>query len=169
VPADWPAYLAAERVRCVARQQAYGAPPEWIEQVPGFLARVEARLPLDVPLALLHGDLHQYHLLAAETAHGWRLTGCFDFDGARLGPREFDLASPGIFMFAGQPDLTRAYLAAYGYPRRALDAALSRRLLACTLLHGYRDLRWFQQRLGPAGAVPSLEALAEAIYGLDGR
>jgi hygromycin-B 7''-O-kinase len=48
--------------------------------------------------------------------HGrWRLSGLFDFDDARIGFYEYDLAAAGLFLIAGRQGLLRPFLLTYGY------------------------------------------------------
>jgi Phosphotransferase enzyme family len=99
--------------------------------------------------------------------HGrWRLCGFFDFDDARIGFHEYDLASAGLFMMLGPPHLLRAFLQAYGYAERELNEKLTARLMVYTLLYRYRDLTWILGELVTERSRATLAELGEAIYGL---
>ena len=160
---DWPGFVQ-ERLRdCVNRHREQGAPERWLTQLPRFLTDAAPLFPPDFRPSIVSGDVHDYHLLVTERRDRWQLAGLFDFDDARIGFHEYDLATPGPFMMAGREALLRTFLLAYGYPRSALDQRLSRRLLAYTLLHRYRPLAWLLEDIAP-GAHSTLEGLAEAIF-----
>ena len=158
---DWPAFVRAQRAGCVERQRAGGLAAGWLEQIPEFLASVP--LEEDPRRALLHTELMREHVFAIPTARGWRLSGLIDLEPAMVGAPEYEFASVGLFVSAGDRALLRRFLLAYGTPAGALDHALRRRLLGWALLHRYSNLRWYLERL-PAPETPSLEALAESWW-----
>lgn len=161
--ADWPAFIQERMRDCVDRHQEQGAPERWLTQLPRFLTDVAPLFPPDFRPSILSGDVHDYHLLVDERRSRWSLVGLFDFDDARIGFHEYDLATPGLFMMAGRSDLLGTFLRAYGYPPSALDQHLSHRLLAYALLHGYRPLTWLLADLVHE-APATLEELAETIF-----
>ena len=119
--------------------------------------------PQNFSPAIVSGDIHQYHLLV-NLEHGrWRLSGLFDFDDARIGFHEYDLAAAGLFLMAGRPALLRPFLLIYGYTESELNEQLSHRLMAYTLLHPYRPLNWIREDFAK-GACSTFEELARVIY-----
>jgi hypothetical protein len=52
-------------------------------------------------------------------------------------------------------------------PRSDLNPELSRRLLAYTLLHRYRDFNWILGDLVGKKRIETLDELAQVIYGLE--
>lgn len=160
---DWPAFVQAQRAGCVARQRAGGLTAGWLEQIPDFLGSIP--LEQDGRRALLHTELMREHVFATRAAGGWRLSGLIDFEPAMVGAPEYEFASVGLFVSAGDRAVLRRFLLAYGTPAGALDRELRRRLLGWALLHRYSNLRWYLERL-PAPATPSLEALAEVWWGV---
>lgn len=160
----WTKLLADQPDRCVEHHRNKGVAEHWLEQIPDFLARAAPLDPPGVAPVILDGDFHDGHLLVVEEHGRWRLCGLFDFDDAMLGFYESDFAAPGLFMMAGRRTLLRMFLGAYGLA--TLDEALSRRLLAYTLLHRYRDLNWILTDLVPERHCTTLEELAVAIYAL---
>src|SRR5262249_49038303 len=123
----WRSFIGDRWRDAVAHHQARGVAPHWLQQIPGFLASAAPLyLAGDEPV-LLHNDLHQHHLLVTWHNDAWRLCGLFDFDDALPGYREYDFATPGLFMMARRADLLRAFLRAYGYADADLDPALSAR------------------------------------------
>jgi hygromycin-B 7''-O-kinase len=161
---DWPGFLATQRRGCVERQRSRGLGEPWLEQIPGFLESA----PLgDAPAdSLLHTEIMREHLLVDRGANGWTLTGLFDFEPAMLGAPEYEFAAVGLFVSGGDPTLLREALLAYGYAARELGDALSRRLLAYTLLHRYANLPWYLKRLPPPEGARTLDDLATAWWGL---
>lgn len=162
---DWPDFVRARVAGCADRHREQGAAREWLEQIRPFLSSAAPLYPPDFRPAIVSGDVHDYHLLVEERGGRWKLTGLFDFDDARLGFEEYDLATPGLFMMAGRAPILRMFLDAYGYPSSMLDRHLSRRLLAYTLLHRYRELSWILEEI-VSGAPTTLEGLAERIIPL---
>ena len=164
--ADWASLVQSRIQTCSELHREKGVSDCWLQQIPSFLAGAQPLYPPDFPPAIISGDVHQYHLLVVEEAGRWRLSGLFDFDDARIGFHEYDLAASGLFLMHGRPELLRTFLRAYGYPEVALDEALRRRLLAYTLLHRYRPFNWVREELVADPASTSLEQLALAIYAL---
>jgi hygromycin-B 7''-O-kinase len=165
--ADWPTYVAARLRACVARHQDQGLSPAWLEQIPAFLDAASPLYPPEYTPVIVTGDVHDYHLIVEHSAadHRWQLCGLFDFDDARLGVRDVDLAATGLFLVSGQSALLRTFLLAYGYSAAELNAGLSRRFLAYTLLHPYRPLEWVLRTL-VVGSPSTLADLASTIYRL---
>src|SRR5207248_534435 len=94
--ANWPAFVA-DRVRnCVQLHREQGVPEYWLQQIPAYLAYAAPLYPPDFTPAIVSADIHQYHLLVNQEQ--WQLCGLFDFDDARIGFHEYDLASAGLFM-----------------------------------------------------------------------
>jgi len=164
--ADWPTFVDNCLRGCVQRHRDHGMAEAWLQQLPTYLAQAQPLYPESFRLAIVSGDIHHYHLLAADVQGRWRLTGLFDFDDARLGFHEYDLAASGLFLMHGRPLLLRTFLQAYGYSDTDLDEALSRRLLAYTLLHRYRIFNWWRDTVVGDRTCTTFEQLASAIYPL---
>ncbi len=163
---DWAAFIQQRVSDCQQLHRAKGVSEVWLQQIPGYLAQASPLYPTDYTPVLLSGDLHQYHLLVNEVHGRWCLGGFFDFDDARIGFHEYDLASAGLFMMSGRSHLLRAFLQAYGYAEGELDERLTTRLMAYTLLYRYRDLNWILGKLVAERSCATLEELGEVIYGL---
>jgi hygromycin-B 7''-O-kinase len=161
--ADWMKFVEGRVNGCIQQHREQGVPENWLQQMPDFLAHASPLYPLDFASVIISGDIHQYHLLASLEHSQWRLTGLFDFDDALLGFCEYDLAGAGLFMMAGRSTLLRPFLLTYGYAVSDLNAHLSHRLLAYTLLHLYRPFNWVREEF-VKHSCSTLEELAEAIY-----
>ena len=162
----WPAFVA-DRVRhCVQRHRDQGMAETWLAQVPTYLAHAQPLYPRSFSPVIVSGDIHQYHLLVVEAQGEWCLAGLFDFDDARIGFHEYDLAATGLFLMHGRPQLLRTFLQAYGYRDADLTDALSRRLLAYTLLHRYRIFNWVRDEVVGDRSCTTLEQLATTIYAI---
>jgi hygromycin-B 7''-O-kinase len=160
-PADWPAFVAGQRARCVSEQRALGLPELWADQIPGFLDEVP--LPSRPPV-LLHTEVMREHLLTAEGPGGaWRLSGLIDFEPAMRGEREYDFVGVAVFVAEGNARFLTQTLTTYGYRRDQLGADLRRRLLAWGILHRYSNLTWWMRRL-PEPTRPTLDALADCWF-----
>ena len=130
------------------------------------LAHAQPLYPPSFRPAIVSGDIHQYHLLVVEAEDQWLLAGLFDFDDARIGFHEYDLAATGLFLMHGRPQLLRPFLQACGYHETDLTDALSHRLLAYTLLHGYRHFTWIRDNVVGDQTSTTFAQLATTIYGL---
>ena len=155
---DWPTFLDRQRESAVERQRAHGLEPQWLEQIPDFLDRW---MPApEGPRALLHTELMREHLLIAPRNNCWTLTGLFDFEPATIGSPEYDFASFGLFVSAGDARFLGRALRAYGRPDAIGDETFSRRILAYTILHRHANLRWYLDRLPPPKGRIDLDSLA---------
>jgi len=164
--ADWPAFVDDRLERCVQCHRDQGMAEAWLQQLPAYLAQARPLYPPSFRPAIVSGDIHQYHLLVVEAQGQWRLAGLFDFDDARIGFHEYDLAATALFLMHGRPQLLRTFLQAYGYAESDLNAALSRRLLAYTLLHRYRRFNWMREEVIADQTCTTFEQLATTIYPL---
>lgn len=149
------AYLARQRQTAVERQRARGLEGAWLDQVPAFLEGLD----LDGPPVLLHTEVMREHLLV----DGDHLSGLFDFEPARLGPAEYELASVGLFVTAGDRAAFRALLEGYG--RDPDEPGLPQRVLGHALLHQYSNFPWYLRRVPPAPEVRTLDDLANTWFG----
>lgn len=164
--ASWITLIKKRLKECERQQQEEGVPECFLQQIPAFLAKASPLYPQDFKPTIVCGDWHQNHLLVTEQHGSWELCGLFDFDDARVGFHEYDLASVGLFMTYGQPELLRTFLLAYGYTSKELNESLTERLMAYSLLHRYRNLNWIQKELVRKPSIATLEELGQAIYGL---
>ncbi len=159
---DWPAFLAEQAASCVERQRAHGLAEEWCRQIPEFLAANAP--PPDAPPVLLHTEVMREHLLVERAGGRWRLSGLLDFEPAMAGAAEYEFASVGLFVTAGEPGALGRVLSAYRGRPAAPDAAESRRFLAFALLHRYGNLRWYLERLPPPPGATRLADLAQVWW-----
>lgn len=157
---DWAAFMDAQRARCVAWQTARGVAPEWLEQIPGYLAATfDDRESPRGPRALLHTEIMREHLLVERDGSGrWRLSGLFDFEPAMVGDADYECASIGVFVTGGDATLLKRFLAGYGRDPGA------RSFMTHALLHKYSNLRWYLERVPPPPAVRTLEELADTWW-----
>jgi hygromycin-B 7''-O-kinase len=91
-PADWPAFVGRQRAGCVSAQRSLGLPELWATQLDTLLDEVTQ--PLRPPM-LLHTEVMSQHLLVAQTAGRWRLSGLIDFEPAMRGDREYEFVAVG--------------------------------------------------------------------------
>lgn len=136
---DWSSFLRAQMEGLLQRQREAGAAPHWLEDIAAYYAALPSLHPNDFLPVLVNADLNPEHIFCRETAKGWEVFGMIDFGDAILGHPEYEFVAPG-FLLAGQPNLRRTMLMAYGYDPAALDEALSKRLTAYILLHRFIDI-----------------------------
>jgi hygromycin-B 7''-O-kinase len=156
---EWPDFVANQAAGCVQQHRGRGLDERWAEQIPAFLARHDLDALARATPVLLHTEVMREHVLVERRGGEWEPSGLFDFEPARTGAPEYDLASVGIFVAAGEPGLVRAFLSGYGLAEDRLNAQLQARFLLHTLLHRYGNLRWYLDRLPPrAATLPELAA-----------
>ncbi len=163
---NWTAFVQKRLRNCEQRYREKGLTEHWLQQTPAYLAHMSPLYPLNYKPALVIGDVHQFHLLVTEKYGLWRLCGLFDFDTAMIGFHEYDLASASLFMMSGRPQLLRAFFQTYGYAEIELNEALSARLMAYTLLHGYPYLDWVPKEVVINYSCSTLHEVANTIFDL---
>lgn len=163
---DWPPFIRAQRAGAAARQARMGLDPGLVKQIEPFLAQHLDPFVGQEPIALLHTEIMREHLFIEQASRGWRASGLFDFEPARLGRPEYDLASVGLFVAAGDASIFHAFLDGYGLPSSARNPALQRRCLGWALVHEYSNLPWYLRRLPPTGGADTLDALARRWWPL---
>jgi hygromycin-B 7''-O-kinase len=161
--ANWPEWIATRVNGCVQWHREQGVPEPWLQQLPEYLASASPFYPSHFTPAIVCGDIHGYHLLVKQENERWRLCGLFDFDDARIGFHEYDLASAALFIMSGCPALLRLFLLTYGYADPDINEQLSHRLMAYTLLHRYRPLKWVCEEFAKH-PCSTFEELAQVIY-----
>lgn len=160
---EWSSFIFARAERCVEQQGADGLSEHWLEQIPAFLDSQDLQAAADAQQVLLHTEIMREHVLVEPGPDGWLLSGLLDFEPARLGAAEYELASAGVFLAAAEPDLLRSFLYGYGYRDADLTEQLQERILLYTLLHRYSKLRWYLERLPPRRAS-TLQELAREWF-----
>ncbi|MBL8341836.1 MAG: aminoglycoside 3'-phosphotransferase/choline kinase family protein [Rubrivivax sp.] len=149
----WADFIAAQRARCVQRQQRTGLPAHLLEQLPPFLA---GPLP-EGPPVLLTGEYTPFNLF---TTPQHRLAAMFDFGDGLVGPREYDWLGPQCFLVAGHRARSAAFIGGYG---AAVQPAAREPLLRLLLLHRYSNLR-AQVKIEGWQQLRSLQELAERLW-----
>jgi hygromycin-B 7''-O-kinase len=162
---DWTEFVRRQIQGCVERQRSRGVDEQWLQQIPAYLEMMEAELVRPFRPVLLHTELMGDHILVQQTEGGWEVSGLIDFEPSTVGAAEYEFASAGLFVSAGNPLLLRTMLTSYGYEEHELTSSLQRRLMAYALLHRYSNLRWYLDRL-PAPDATTLEDLARMWWAL---
>jgi hygromycin-B 7''-O-kinase len=165
----WPRLTLRPVAETVAHHRRQGVEEAWLSRLAVFLERRPPLCPEPFSPVLIHGDIHPWHLFAARDGDSWRLTGLIDFDDAMLGWTEYEFASPGVLMLAGDAAAIEACLLAYGVRERDLNAALRRRLMVYALLNRYWGLDVMLEYGDRAHRCATLEELERMIFpiGLD--
>jgi hygromycin-B 7''-O-kinase len=148
----WLDFIAAQRARCVARQQRTGLPEQLLQRLPAFL---EGELPQG-PAVILTGEYTPMNLLVA----GERLVGMYDFGDGLVGPGAYDWLGPLVFLAAGHAARREAFFEGYGVK---VDAQQRLALLRLVLLHRYSNLK-AQIALPGWQQAQSFEELALRIW-----
>jgi len=165
----WSRLVSRPVAETIAHHRRQGVDETWLTRLEVFLEHRPPLCPDRFSPVLLDGDVHPWHLLAARDGESWRLAGLIDFDDAVLGWNEYEFASPGVLMFAGDAASLGACLRAYGFEERDLDAGLRRRIMMYALLNRYWGLDAMLEYGDPARRCATLEDLERAIFpiGLD--
>jgi hypothetical protein len=81
-----------------------------------------------------------------------------------LGWTEYEFASPGVLMLAGDAASIESCLRAYGFGERDLNAGLRRRLMVYALLNRYWGLDALLEYGDPTHRCATLDELERAIF-----
>jgi hygromycin-B 7''-O-kinase len=158
---DWPSFVLRQAEQCVEQQRSRELPEPWLQQIPDFLARQDLPAVATATPVLLHTEIMREHVLVEPSDGGTVLSGLFDFEPARLGAPEYELAAVGVFLAGAEPGLLRSFLLGYGFDESRLTEELQERIFLHTLLHRYSSLRWYLERLPPRRATTLDELAAE--------
>jgi hygromycin-B 7''-O-kinase len=140
LPPDWNAFVHTQAAACKARHARLGM-PDWL--MAGLDDAIGSGAAFEVPAAervILTGEYTPFNLLAERRADGWHLSGMFDFGDAMVGPRDYDLLGPSLFLAEGQAELVAALVQGHSATQPGIDNQRRSRLMSLTLLHRYSSL-----------------------------
>jgi hygromycin-B 7''-O-kinase len=160
----WSRLVSRSADETIAHHRRQGVDAAWLDRLRDFLRQAPAPCRDGFTPVLVHGDVHPWHLLASREDARWRLSGLIDFDDAMLGRDEYEFASPGVLMFAGDAASIAACLRAYGYAPREVNAGLRRRLMVYAVLNRYWGLDVMLAASDRARRCVTLEDLEQAIF-----
>ena len=147
---DW---LAEWRATCVERQRRWRLlPPHLIDQIEAYLL-----LPPRAERRLLHADLHDHHVFV----DGGRLVGIVDWGDAVVADPYYELPALHLLTFNADRRLLAAFLDGYGWPAHA---DFARRAMSMAIVYQF-DVLHRVARATDLGAIPTLDALAELVWG----
>ncbi len=134
LPPEWNSFLQIQRARCLTRHQKQRMPEwfttsleAWLDSIPDKLSREHV---------ILTGEYTPFNMLVSKTSHGYQLSGMIDFGDAMIGPREYDLLGPSLFLTAGDSELLQSLLEGYGWGDLDTD-----QLLKLQVLHRYSNFK----------------------------
>jgi hygromycin-B 7''-O-kinase len=136
----WDVFMRRQIAGCRARHTRLGLPQKFLDGLDEFLAAATPLIPMDTPPVILVGEYIPQNLLLSQDAHGWRLSGLFDFGDVLAGWCEYDLLGPSAFMTTGIAPRVRSLLEGFGYSPADFGPPLKHRLMALMLLHRASDL-----------------------------
>src|SRR5262249_12073003 len=116
------------------------------------------------PTAILTGEYTPFNLLVAATDSGARLTGMIDLGDAMIGPREYDLLGPSLFLAAGDNTLLRTLFTHARGPRWPLEPEVRRGLLALFALHRYSNPDAQLRLAGWRDRARTMDELSQMIW-----
>ena len=137
---DWSAFVEDQIKECIDQSSRANLRDEWTRSVMEFLEDLPSLLEPDFHPVLLSADITDEHILVSRCKGGWEMTGFVDFGDSMLGHPYYDFAAPGCCITRSSPDLQRTMLLAYGCSTDQLDEALSRKLMAYTLIHRFINI-----------------------------
>jgi hygromycin-B 7''-O-kinase len=136
----WNEFIPRQIAGCRARHQRLGLARKYLDGLEEFLRDAARLIPMDAPPVILTGEYIPENFLLSCEGGQWQLAGLIDFGDVFTGWREYDLLGPSTFMTAGMPRRVRSLLQGFGYTKADLTPALTRRLMALSLLHSASDL-----------------------------
>jgi hygromycin-B 7''-O-kinase len=161
---DWPAFVKQQVATAAERHHNGEVPQPLIAQIPAFVKSTSAQL-IDCPEpVLLLADITTEHLLLFNDGGSWQIVGYVDFGDAFVGHPEYELVAPGLEIARGDARLLRALLLSAGYSESELNWALSRRLMAFTLLHRFVKLADILNIVPQARGITDLEHLTRILW-----
>jgi hygromycin-B 7''-O-kinase len=158
-------FLAGRLDACVAQHRAADRlPAHWMDEMPDYLDRVRP-IVLDGSggTVLTHGDLHAGNVYACP---GPVLAGVLDFNDVRLTDAHYDLVVVHLRALDADRRLLAALLEAYGWGPVA--PGWRARMMALTIAHDFDELGDALAARPDLAQAPSLDALAERLWGLSG-
>jgi hygromycin-B 7''-O-kinase len=160
----WHGQLLKRAERAASDQRARGASEAVAVAIGEFLRRHRDAIATTAGFCMVHGDLTDEHVLLRRRRGGPRLSGVIDFADAQPAPREGEFLLPFLQLFAEDGSAQRAFLTAYGYPRRAWSD-LPRLLMALALCHRFLAVHeWFAPWL--ANGSCDMQAIAQRVFPL---
>ncbi|MEL6346525.1 MAG: aminoglycoside phosphotransferase family protein [Myxococcota bacterium] len=145
----------------IAALQDSGFPQHLLEQVDGFLER------LDAPgAAFLHGDLVANHIFVRDG----KLAGIIDWGDAMIADPHAEIAKLHFHTFGADRRLLRQFLEGYGwpvgddFPQKVLGCAIRRQQVGLAQHHSF-DIFNRLPALLPLGEIDTIDALAERLFG----
>ena len=155
-------FLAGRLDACVAGHRAAGrVPARWVDEMPGYLDRARpAVLDGAGGTVLTHGDLHCGNVYALP---GPVLAGVLDFNDVRLTDAHYDLVVVHLRALGTDRRLLGTLLSAYGWGPVA--PGWRQRMMALTIAHDFDELGDALAARPDLAQVPSLDALAERLWG----
>ena len=138
----------------------WGSLPQWVvQEVATWLPPLEVLLPSDDWAVLLHADLHDEHVLGEMVDGHFEPHWVIDFNRAQIGHPYYELGPLIRWTFAGDRQLTSAFLAAAKL-RQPQDQPFAKLALCYVLLHDADQLGG----LPLLGQVSSLDELANRLF-----
>ena len=107
----WRDRVATLRQTAPARRRRDGWPEELVAALPAYLKQAP---PYQGPARLVHGDIHDAHVLLQADPAGWAIAGLIDFADAIVGDPAYELVPLHVDLFRCDGGLLKAFLAAYG-------------------------------------------------------
>jgi len=155
------ALVAGRREEVILRRSGPPRLPTYLQaQLGDWLPPVNALLATGRPPALLHGDLHDHHVLGTVEGGAFRPTGVIDFTDALVGDPYYEIGPLFIHTLRADPELLVAWLAETELPPAGV-LGFPRRALAYTILHEFDPLR---RLVGDLRSLPTLDAVAEKLF-----
>lgn len=152
----WADFIETQKKNCTTHQLKKNLSDHWLAQIPEFLENTELNYDRS---SFIHTEVMSDHVFF-EQGH---FTGFIDFEPSTFGAPEYDFASVGLFVTAGDSLALRAFFSGYGNLELAEQHKFRRRIMAYTLLHRYSNLNWYLQFMPKADR---LEELADLWWGV---
>ncbi|MBA3454058.1 MAG: phosphotransferase [Deltaproteobacteria bacterium] len=164
LPPSWSAFIDEQILGCRARHARLAMPDWLVAGVDDFVRTWGPGVQAPSDHVILTGEYTPFNLLVDRDPEGWRLSGMIDLGDAMIGPRDYDLLGPSLFLCEGDPALVGALFRGYHGHEAALDDAARTRLLALAVLHRYASFDGQIRIPGWRDRARSFEQLALLIW-----
>jgi hygromycin-B 7''-O-kinase len=162
IAVDWPVFVEHQTQDCLDGLARSGLDDGWVRSVRTFLRGLPPLFEPGFQPVLLSADVTDEHILVCERGGRWEVTGYIDFGDAMLGHPYYEFVAAGCSIARGSSDLVRAILLAYGFSPDQLNASLTDRLMAYTLLHRFVNVPELLELLGQQ--VTDFETLKSKLW-----
>lgn len=116
----WDKFVLEQKQSCRIRHEKLNLQKNFVLEIEQYIQKVEPYLPENFSPSILTGEYTPENLLLQKSKLNWTIRGLIDFGDVMIGPAEYDLLGPSIFLCAGKRDRIRSLFFGRGYKEQVL-------------------------------------------------